>query len=121
MENHMSRFIKSTALVAAFAFAAPLFTTQTAAAREPARSITVSYGDLNLTSSEGVDTLFGRIERASRKVCGGRPDHIMNGVLTRYLACRDAVAGETVRRIDVPGLSLAWAQKHGEAIQTASR
>ncbi|WOE75304.1 UrcA family protein [Alterisphingorhabdus coralli] len=37
------------------------------------RSTTVSYGDLNLNSEAGQQTLERRVKSAARKVCGPRP------------------------------------------------
>jgi UrcA family protein len=110
-----------TSAFAALAAIAVLTAAPAASAREPAQGVTVSYGDLNLASPKGVEALFSRIGHASRKVCGERPAHIMNNVLTRYLGCRDAVMSETVRRIGVPAVSLAWADKHDALVQMASR
>jgi UrcA family protein len=36
----------------------------------PARSITVRYGDLNLSDRSGVNALHARIDYAARMVCG---------------------------------------------------
>lgn len=38
------------------------------------RSIPVSFADLNLNRSAGVDTLYRRLERATELVCGPRED-----------------------------------------------
>jgi UrcA family protein len=113
----MSCLIKSAALLAALTFTAPA-----ALADKPvAMEVVVSYGDLNLQNREGIDILFSRIARASRKVCGGRPAHIMNGALTRFLACRNTTIGNTVRRIDIPSVTIAWAEQSDEMIRIASR
>jgi UrcA family protein len=113
----MSCFIKSAALIATLALAAPA----ALAERPVTRQVTVSYGDLNLESEAGAKALFSRIGNATRKVCGTRPAHIMNGALTRYFACRDSVTEATVRRIGSPNVSLAWAAQRAEPVQTASR
>jgi UrcA family protein len=112
----MSRLITSAALLAALALAAPV-----AMAQKAAPQIVVSYGDLDLQSGSGMDTLFKRIERASRGVCGKRPTTVMNGVLHRFLACHDATISAAVRNIDNPSVSLAWAARNGAETQIASR
>ena len=42
---------------------------QTAEAAAQMPSVTVSYGDLNLHTSAGVDALYARLRSASRSVC----------------------------------------------------
>lgn len=42
--------------------------------RRTQRSIHVSFADLNMNSSAGLDTLYRRLERASEQVCGPRED-----------------------------------------------
>lgn len=56
------------------------------------RSIEVSYGDLNMTSGEGLATLDSRIRGAARQLC--RPDHsgIMPERVERRACYRTAVA-----------------------------
>lgn len=44
----------------------------------------VAYGDLNLNTQAGVDTLNSRIHRAARKVCAD------NGNFVQVARCRDA-------------------------------
>jgi UrcA family protein len=53
----------------AFALAALVTTTSSAVAREQV-SVAVHYGDLNLASQAGVETLDRRLDRAVRRVCG---------------------------------------------------
>lgn len=36
--------------------------------------VRVPYGDLNITSAAGIETLTRRIDRAVKGVCGSRPD-----------------------------------------------
>ena len=43
---------------------------------DPAPSVRVPYGDLNLTSAQGANTLHARITAAARQVCG---EHGLDG------------------------------------------
>ena len=113
----MSRLIKSAAVLAALALAAPMAMAQ----KSVMPQIVVSYGDLDLESRDGMDTLFKRLERASRGVCGKRPTTVMNGVLARFLDCRSSTISNVVRNIDNPNVALAWAERSGATIQTAAR
>jgi len=81
----------------------------------------VEYGDLDISKEAGAQALLSRISQASKKVCGKRPVTVMNGALERHLNCRAAVVGDTVKRINQPGLTLAWQAETGAVIQTASR
>ncbi|WP_395645545.1 UrcA family protein [Terricaulis sp.] len=64
----MARLI--TTLAASVALAATAFTVQ-AFAQDP-QSRVVAYGDLDLNSRQGADTLVRRIEQASDQVCDQR-------------------------------------------------
>ena len=61
----MSR--KSVSLFAAAAIAAALMAPAAAAQTAEPRSITVYYGDLNLSRADGINTLTGRLDRALDK------------------------------------------------------
>jgi UrcA family protein len=113
----MSRLIKSSAFLVAFAFAAP----GVMAEKPAAPQTVVFYGDLNLESRDGMNTLFKRIDRASKKVCGKQPSTVLNSMLTRYRACRDAASGDAVRSMSNPSVSIAWAGRTSATIQIASR
>ena len=56
------------------------------------KSVSVHYGDLDLRSDAGVDTLNGRLRNAIRIVCGGWP---AGGTLewTRYVNCKTEARG----------------------------
>jgi UrcA family protein len=66
--------IKSLAMIAAFAAAAPAF------AETATRS--VNTGDLNLATVDGREVLDRRIERAARQVC----DHVPTQDLAKFAA-----------------------------------
>ncbi|MBO9518064.1 MAG: UrcA family protein [Porphyrobacter sp.] len=62
---------KSALPAIAFALAALVQTVPSvASAREQGRTIPVGYGDLDLTSPEGIKALDRRLDRAVRRVCG---------------------------------------------------
>lgn len=78
-----------TALAAATASAATLFVAVSPAAAQPqARSIAVSYADLDLASAAGRTTLENRIGNAAKRVCG--VEHSVD--LSRRLAEQRCVA-----------------------------
>ncbi|MBI1250860.1 MAG: UrcA family protein [Alphaproteobacteria bacterium] len=107
----------ATSLAAAFA-AAPI---SALAMDSEARTVTVQYGDLNLNSTEGVDAMLNRIERASESACGvtsGRAD------LRTQRFQRECVAetiANTVETLGVASVTSAYADRHGAApARTAS-
>lgn len=59
--------IMKTTLVAATAVAMALFTAGTASAQD----VRISFGDLDLASSEGAAQFDRRVNRASRRACNG--------------------------------------------------
>ncbi len=69
----MKHSILSKGLFAAAAIAvtATGFSASASAQNRTITSVAVSYSDLDLTSTEGQETLDGRIKGAVRKVCGG--------------------------------------------------
>jgi UrcA family protein len=73
---------------------------------DAAPSVRVPYGDLDLTSEQGVNTLHARVTAAARQVCGSDVVGIRN--LQAYAAARscEAQAIESAVR-GVPGVKVA--------------
>jgi UrcA family protein len=67
------------------------------------RSVTVSYRDLDLSSPEGANVLYRRIQAAAREVCGHPgADLLEQGI---WKSCyRDAIA-DAVAKVDNPLLT----------------
>ena len=61
------------------------------------RSETVKFGDLNLSSPEGVEALYGRIHAAARRVCQ-QPA----GELTAERSCMHKAEGDAIAKVNVP-------------------
>ena len=79
--------------------------TASAHAREhDGSAITVSFSDLDLSRSEGVEQLYRRIRAAAHTVC-----HSLEGVALdeKYLwwQCVDGAVDAAVARVDEPGLT----------------
>jgi UrcA family protein len=65
------------------------------------RSVTVHYGDLNLSSGEGVETLHRRIKAAAQQVCG---DGYQPGDIARasvYRSCVNTAAEKALEKVQV--------------------
>jgi UrcA family protein len=51
------------------------------------RAVTVSYADLNLNNQAGIDTLYVRLEGASKEVCSPRADFRNRAMHRDWQAC----------------------------------
>ncbi len=85
-----------------------------AATPDSAPSVRVPYGDLNLTSEQGADTLHARVAAAAREVCA--PDGLDIRNLKAYAAartCESQAIANAVR--EVYGAKVAsLAARHGQ-------
>jgi UrcA family protein len=89
-----------TVLCAGLAFTAPSL------AVEDAVPLAVDYGDLDLSTERGAETLLRRIETAAERACGLRAGHNRDIELRRQMrACAESAIEEAVSRIDAPLLT----------------
>jgi UrcA family protein len=101
MKTLNSIALGAAALAASFACAVPAV----AAPEEVVtRTMTVSYADLDLTSSAGASTLYSRLKAASRTVCDDRVDSTISSGLER-LRCTRATLDRAVKDVNVPTLT----------------
>ena len=111
-------------LIGACAFAivllAPRVTHADAVDQRPTQA--VRFGDLNLDTLPGVETLFRRIQIAAGEVCKQYEWHATLIPSIAHQACiRNAVSG-AVRNIDSPLLSAYYnAREDHHSLNTASR
>jgi len=85
---------------------------QVARAAEPARSVTVAYGDLNLTSAAGTDALYARIVSAARAVCGAGEVDIRNlQAFAAEQACESSAITQAVQAVHNPALAALYAKR----------
>jgi UrcA family protein len=89
MTMKLNEFRRSSVTLATFA-ACLIAGSSLAAGAEPAASVRVPYGDLNLTSEQGVGTFHARVAAAARQVCGADGLDIRN--LQAYAAERSCEA-----------------------------
>lgn len=97
-----NRLLTRLALLAGLCTAAPLFSGVVAAA-EPVRSVTVGYGDLNLESHAGIDTLYSRLQSAARQVCPTDSSTPLAAKLA-YRACRQEALSNSIAKAGIPAL-----------------
>ena len=103
------------ALVVATSIAAPAF----AQSVDEPISVTVSYGDLDLSHAAGAQALLHRLEYAADKACGGAPDIRVLAQRAIYDKCRTTAVEKAVDQVKSPILT-ALAQK-GPVIRIAHR
>lgn len=63
------------------------------------RSITVKFGDLNLSSPSGRQALDQRIQRAIWYVCGDRPSPVELDKRPDWMACRTAASDNAHQKL----------------------
>ena len=78
-----------------------------------ARSETVKFGDLNLTTQAGVEALYGRIHAAARRVC--EPPA---GELAGVSRCMTKAESGAIGQVNIPLLSAFYQKKTGTSPQT---
>jgi len=82
-------------------------------AGEEAYSETVKFADLNLSSPEGVEALYGRIHAAARRVCD-QPAGEQAGIW----GCMKKAESEAIGKVNVPLLTAFYQKKTGSLPQT---
>ena len=72
------------------------------------RSESVKFADLNLSSPAGVETLYGRIHAAAKRVCV-QPA----GELAATRSCERKAESEAIAKVNLPLLTAFYEQKTG--------
>ena len=67
-------------------------------------TVTVRFGDLNLTQSEGVVALYARLRAAAGQACS-LPDELPLQRARRFRACVTEALSAAIVRVDQPALS----------------
>jgi UrcA family protein len=75
--------------------------------------VSVSYGDLNVSTDAGARVLFARIKSAATLACGGKPDSRDLAGMERFQACRKDAMSSAVTRIGAPKVAALY----GQAVQ----
>lgn len=107
-------FTKSLCAAAAIAVAATGFAASANAQGRIARTATVEYADLDLTSEDGQATLQGRLRGAVREVCGSVDSKNLTDVLDHGACMAEAKSSAQRARV-----TLMAAAKSGKPVKTA--
>jgi UrcA family protein len=100
------------AYAAAAALACALLTSN-AYADDQARSETVKFADLDLSTQVGVEALYDRIHAAARRVCA-QPGSLVAGSTW----CMKKAEGDAVGKVNAPLLIAYYQKKTGSPPQT---
>jgi UrcA family protein len=77
-------------------------------ADDQVRSETVKFADLNLSTSAGVEALYGRIHAAARRVCEQPP-----GELAATGWCTTRAESKAIGKVNLPLLTAYYQKKTG--------
>ena len=100
--------------IAAFAVCSSLVA-YSASAEPKAKTLTVSYADLDLSKPAGAQTLYKRIKAAARSVCGPTDRYTYSTPSHAFRQCFDKAIADAVAQVDRPSLTAL----HREETRTA--
>ena len=103
----------SAAMLLAFGWAV-----STASAGEQVRSETVKFQDLNVSTSEGVQTLYGRIHAAAWRVCATTSGDPLYQMGARN--CAKNAEAKAIESLNLPQLTAFYRVKTGNHAQPLS-
>lgn len=108
--------------IAVTALSIPAYAKDTIVNGKPGtRSITISYGDLDLSRPAGIDTLYDRLRIAGERVCAPRAQGGPLAVKQDWKQCFARAVDEAVSHIDNPQLSLAHTERTGRSVGSDQR
>jgi len=110
--THFNRPSATLAALAACLIAGTAYAGNTGAAP----SVAVPYGDLNLTTERGADTLYARLTAAARQVCAADGVDIRN--LQAYAAaraCESQAIARAVHEVQAPKVAARLAARHEQS------
>lgn len=109
---------RTVALAGALAALAITSVSLAAPRSDSAPSVTVHYGDLDLSTAAGVDILYRRIAGAARQVCPGVYSRDLSTVIAANRCQAEAIAN-AVQRLDNPRLALVHASHTSHVSRTS--
>jgi UrcA family protein len=100
------RLIKLLPLAAALSFGGLAFSgLASASTRDDPRTVVVKYGDLDLSTRNGVAALHSRLNRAAKQVCSPLDSRVL-GLREQFDQCVADAVGNAVKTVGNPNLSL---------------
>ena len=80
------------------------------------RNETITYSDLNLDTATDVQTLYGRIHAAARRVCFDASKHLEDQVGVDV--CAERAVAQAIKKINLPVLTAYYQMKTGNQTTT---
>jgi UrcA family protein len=111
----LNRLSRASATIAALA-ACLIAGTAHAGSPDGAPTVTVAYGDLDLSSEQGANALYARVAYAARQVCGASGLDIRN--LQAYAAeraCESQAISKAVHDVRAPQVAASFAAHRGHS------
>jgi len=81
---------------------------------------TVRYGDIRLISAVGAAVLYGRLQSAAERACGGPLETVPIAQRQRFKVCVDDAVAKAVTDVNNPMLTWYQDSKRGKATENAS-
>jgi UrcA family protein len=81
---------------------------------------TVKYGDIRLISAVGAAVLYGRLQSAAERACGGPLETVPLVQRTRFKSCVDDAVAKAVSDVNNPMLTWYQDSKRGKSTENAS-
>lgn len=69
------------------------------------QSITIHYGELDLSKAQGLEVLYKRIKRAASSVCGSDRSPLTTSRARHAMECYQATLEDAVRQVNRPRLT----------------
>lgn len=118
MSSHKTFRVALTACAVALSFGVSAQAAEVSAIAGPAQT-TIQYSDLDLSKDADVQALYGRLQRASSKVCGDYSDLRNLRMKRQFDACYQDTLARAVESVGHAAVKAAYAAD--EHIRVASR
>jgi UrcA family protein len=105
------RVLRRSALLAAIAALIGAHPVSARAAEPDHNSITVRYGDLNLSTKEGIQALHRRIGQAAKLVCENGDGLRDRDQVMRFHACVNAATNKALEKVQLAVAQVQWEVK----------
>lgn len=85
------------------------------------RSMTVQYGDVDLSNPQGIEALYHRLRAAAEKVCGPEKHHRLISVRLAWQECYASTIDEAVAFVEQPTLTQLHFAETGREVAKPSQ
>ncbi len=108
MQSHLFAAVTVALAIPAMSNAAP------AQANADVQNISVSYGDLNISTPTGHAVLVARVKQAAEAICGQRPETLLDiAANTRFNACMSKAVNAAMAKVPAPAMVAGSTRPNG--------